>query len=102
TLSPEHLFDLMDRVAVRRTRRFIKQEYVGEALRGPDGRAVAIEFPTPLLHRVDYELSEAGERLLDAVVYALDDPYAVADPPLSMLQRLRNRCSDPKRLSMAR
>jgi len=101
TLSPEHLFDLMDRVAVRRTRRFIKQEYVGETFRGPDGRDVAIEFPTPHLHRVDYKLSGAGEKLLDAVVYALDDPQADADP-VSMLERLRDRCADVKRLSMAR
>jgi hypothetical protein len=102
TLSPEHLFDLMDRVAVRRTRRFIKQEYTGEMLRGPDGRQVAIEFPTPRLHRVDYDLTGIGENLLNAVVYALDDPQADADPPVELLRRLRDRCADPERLSMAR
>ena len=32
TLSPEHLFDLMDRVAVRRTRRFVKQAYLHDRI----------------------------------------------------------------------
>jgi hypothetical protein len=102
TLSPEHLFDLMNQVAVRRTRHFIKKEYAGETLIGPDGRPQTIEFPTPRLHRVEYELTEIGTKLLDTVVYALDDPLAENDPPIPLRQRLKDRCSDPKRLSMAR
>ena len=102
TLSPEHLFDLMNQVAVRRTRHFIKKEYAGETLIGPDGRPQVIEFPTARLHRVEYELTGLGRKLLDAVVYALDDPQAEHDPPIPLRQRLKDRCADPKRLSMAR
>ena len=102
TLSPEHLFDLMDRVAVRRTRRFIKQEYAGETMRGPNGSQIEIEFPTPRLHRVEYELSPQGQDLLERVVYALDDPRPENAPPRSMLERLRARCANAERLSMAR
>ena len=98
-LSPEHLFDLMDRVAVRRTRGFIKSEYSGEEMVGPDGTRMAIEFPTPRLHRVDYALSAQGEALLDAVVHALEDDTAGG---LDLYERLRVRCEDPTRLSMAR
>ncbi len=102
TLSPEHLFDLMDRVAVRRTRGFIKREYSGDLITGPDGREREIEFPTPRLHRVDYTLAPQGEKLLQAVVHALDDPQADATPPVDLFTRLRDRCQDPTRLSMAR
>ncbi len=35
-------------------------------------------------------------------MYALDDPQADADPPVPLLQRLRDRCADSERLSMAR
>ena len=101
-LSPEHLFDLMDQVAVRRTRKFIKDEYVGETMTGPGGKEVTIEFPTPKLDRLDYEFSPAGESLLHAVVYALEgqkyDPKIKGD----MERALRDRCADPERLSMAR
>ncbi len=98
-LSPEHLFDLMDRVAVRRTRGFIKSEYAGEEMVGPDGTKMAIEFPTPRLHRVDYALTPQGAKLLDAVVHALEDD---AGSGLDLYERLRQRCEDPTRLSMAR
>ena len=102
TLSPEHLFDLMDQVAVRRTRKFSKDEYSGDTMVGPGGREITIEFPTPKLDRIDYEFSPAGEKLLSAVVYALEgqdyDPRLAGD----MERALIERCADPKRLSMAR
>lgn len=102
TLSPEHLFDLMDQVAVRRTRKFIKDEYSGDTMTGPGGQEVTIEFPTPKLDRIDYEFTPSGEKLLNAVVYALEgqeyDPRLDGD----MERALVERCADPKRLSMAR
>lgn len=98
SLSPEHLFDLLDQVAVRRTRRFIKNNYAGELMRGPDGRDQEIEFPTPKLYRIDYDFSKQGEKLLTDVEYALGD----GDPALDLPVRLKERCGDPDRLSMAR
>ena len=93
-LSPEHLFDLLDQVAVRRTRRFIKRHYQGETIEAPDGTIETIKFPTPVLERLDYDLNETGQRLLDAVVYALDNPDDVA--------RYQDRQRDPDRLMLAR
>ena len=93
-LSPEHLFDLLDQVAVRRTRRFIKRHYQGETIEGPDGTIETIKFPTPVLERLDYDLNETGQQLLEAVVYALESPDDVA--------RYQDRQRDPHRLMLAR
>ena len=46
-LTPEHLFDLMDQVAVRRTRKFVKEHYANEMIIGPDGKPTTIKFPQP-------------------------------------------------------
>ncbi|MCZ7528914.1 MAG: hypothetical protein M5U31_00350 [Acidimicrobiia bacterium] len=45
-LSPEHLFDVLDAVAVRRTRSFIKHYYPHDTIR-VDGHKFPITFPTP-------------------------------------------------------
>lgn len=96
-LTPEHLFDLMDQVAVRRTRKFVKDHYANEMILGPDGKYTAIKFPQPKVRRIDYDLDADGLALIDAMVYALDDP---TDPqaPLSWEDRSR----DPDRLMLAR
>jgi release factor glutamine methyltransferase len=62
----------MDQVAVRRTRRFVQKHYPHDTITLPDGSKATINFPTPKPVRIDYDLDEDGERLLDAVVYALD------------------------------
>lgn len=72
SLSPERLFDLLDRTTVRRTRSFVREHYRDDRFLGADGTEQTITFPTPVLHRLDYELDEAGEALLDAVTRALD------------------------------
>lgn len=72
TLSPVHLFAMLDEVAVRRTRSFVKRHYAGSTIRGPDGKDVPIEFPTPRVERVDYELDEEGQELLDRMISALE------------------------------
>ncbi len=96
SLSPEHLFDLMDQIAVRRTRRFVKQHYVGDTIE-LDGVQVTIKFPQPDLKRLDYDLDAPGQQLLDRVVYALDSPDG--DPAAS---RYEQRQRDPRRLMLAR
>ncbi len=96
-LTPEHLFDLMDQVAVRRTRKFVKEHYPNELITGPDGRLTTIKFPQPRVRRIEYGLDEAGLALIDAVVYALDDPTDPHTP-----RAWEDRVLDPKRLMLAR
>ena len=96
TLSPEHLFDLMDRVAVRRTRRFIKKEYIHDLIRDNRGNLVPIEFPTPVVNRITYELDELATELVDKVIHAL----AVSDDEGLVVRSGSHR--DPSRLSLAR
>jgi hypothetical protein len=96
-LTPEHLFDLMDQVAVRRTRKFVKQHYANEMIFGSDGRPTTIKFPQPKVRRIDYELDADGLALIDAMVYALDDP---TDPQAP--QAWEDRSRDPERLMLAR
>jgi hypothetical protein len=96
-LTPEHLFDLMDQVAVRRTRKFVKEHYANEMIFGPDGKPTTIRFPQPKVRRIDYELDKDGLALIDAMVYALDDP---TDPQAP--QPWEDRSRDPERLMLAR
>jgi len=56
-LSPEHLFDVMDKIAVRRTREFVKQHYAGDRIFYNDEWR-EIRFPKPRVKRVDYSLEE--------------------------------------------
>lgn len=96
-LTPEHLFDLMDQVAVRRTRKFVKEHYTNEMIVGPDGKATTIKFPQPKVRRLDYDLDDDGLALIDAMVYALDDP---TDPHAPMAWE--DRSLDSRRLMLAR
>lgn len=96
-LTPEHLFDLMDQVAVRRTRKFVKEHYANEMIFGPDGKPTTIKFPQPKVRRIDYLLDADGLALIDAMVYALDDP---TDPHAPHAWEDRSR--DPERLMLAR
>lgn len=96
-LTPEHLFDLMDQVAVRRTRKFVKEHYANEMIFGPDGKPTTIKFPQPKVRRIDYALDADGLALIDAMVYALDDP---TDPHAPHAWQDRSR--DPERLMLAR
>lgn len=94
-LTPEHLFDLMDQVAVRRTRKFVKEHYANELIIGPDGKPTTIKFPQPKVRRIDYALDDDGLALIDAM--ALDDPTDPHTP-----RAWEDRTLDPKRLMLAR
>jgi len=96
-LTPEHLFTLMDQVAVRRTRKFVKDNYPGQEIIGPNGQKMIIEFPTPKVYRIDYAHENAGDELISKVVYALDLPE---DVPL--VSRYFEKRNDPGRLILAR
>jgi superfamily II DNA or RNA helicase len=57
-LSPEHLFDVIDQVAVRRTRRFVKHHYVGDKV-VVNGVEQEIRFPVPRVLKMTYDLDTA-------------------------------------------
>jgi hypothetical protein len=57
-LSPEHLFDVLDAVSVRRTRPFVKRYYPNDRII-IDGIEVPISFPRPRPVSVPYQLDEA-------------------------------------------
>ncbi|WP_375399428.1 SNF2-related protein [uncultured Amnibacterium sp.] len=96
-LSPEHLFDLMDQVAVRRTRKFVKEQYPNQRVPGPGGTEVVVAFPKPEVRRIDYELPPSGITLIDRMIYALDRPD---DSELYVSHSAPD--ADPWRLKLAR
>ena len=86
-LSPEHLFDVLEAVAVRRTRPFVKRWYGDDAITLPDGTRLPIEFPTPRTHRVDYDLEAALPGFLERFADALDADPLVPEPGKITLAR---------------
>ena len=57
-LSPDMLFDVLDEVAVRRTRHFVRKYYPHDRIIGPGGIETPIQFPQPHVKKVSYELDE--------------------------------------------
>jgi len=55
-LEPDLLFDILDGIAVRRTRQFVQNWYPNERIQLPDGETIAVTFPDPKVIRVNYEL----------------------------------------------
>lgn len=96
TLRPEHLFDLMDQVAVKRTRKFIKAHYKNQKVRASDGQELTVEFPEPNPYKIEYDLDEAGSALVDAVISALHVPDDEANP------RYHDVKHNPEQLILAR
>lgn len=82
-LTPDALFDVLDAVAVRRTRRFIKRFYPYERIRKGDIETT-ITFPQPVVKRVDYDLGALPEffaRFLHALgVDPTDDENPLPSP----------------------
>lgn len=97
SLSPKHLFDLMDRVTVRRTRAFIKKNYPHATIAGAGGKQVPIVFPESEIYQISYELLEHGRKLVDRMVYSLDVP-----DDAGLASRYSERSNDPNRLMLAR
>jgi PLD-like domain/Helicase conserved C-terminal domain/SNF2-related domain len=100
-LSPEHLFDILDAVAVRRTRRFVRNHYVGQRI---DESSATLAFPEPVVRRVDYDLSPVVEGFFGAFAHALGadldgdnpDPFFGGEIPDGGLTTI-----DPARLTLA-
>ena len=81
-LTPEHLFDVIDATAVRRTRSFVKRFYPNDRL-VIDGAETPISFPTPRVRKVDYDLDRVLPGFFDEIGAALgadddDDGDALA------------------------
>lgn len=101
-LSPEHLFDILDAVAVRRTRRFVRNHYVGQRIDNDDARPLV--FPEPQVRRVDYDLTPALDTFFDTFAHALGadrdpdepDPFYAGEIPDGGLATL-----NPERLTLA-
>jgi len=77
-LSPEHLFDVLDAVAVRRTRSFVKRYYPNNTVK-IKGEETAIIFPTPEVKRVTYRFDQVLPGFFEEFARALDpdsDPRA--------------------------
>ena len=70
-LSPKDLFDVLDEVAVRRTRHFIKNYYAGDTI-NIDGVQQTIEFPQPIVQRGDYDLDKVLPGFFVELESALD------------------------------
>ena len=85
-LSPEHLFDVLDAVAVRRTRSFVKQYYPNDTVRIA-GREQRIVFPTPRVCRVVYDIDAVLPGFFDRIEKALDPDAGPGNPDVLSLAR---------------
>jgi hypothetical protein len=70
-LSPDKLFDILDNVAVRRTRHFVKRYYPNDRVE-LNGEQVPIVFPEPHVRKVPYELDEVLPGFFERFAHALD------------------------------
>ncbi|MDE0116484.1 MAG: helicase-related protein [bacterium] len=85
-LTPEHLFDVLDAVAVRRTRSFVKRFYPNDTIK-VGGHDQLIVFPTPRVHKVDYKLDDVMPGFFDRFARALDPEANPDDPGVLSLAR---------------
>lgn len=72
-LTAQHLFDVLDATAVRRTRRFVKNHYQGDRIR-VRGEEREITFPTCEVRRVDYDLAGVLPEVFEDLAMALGAP----------------------------
>ena len=93
-LSPDKLFDILDAVAVRRTRRFVKDYYADAKLR-VDGHEITITFPKvkiepPVGYNLDRLLPGFFQRLehaLDCALGGCEHDAAIAEMSTLSLAR---------------
>ena len=85
-LTPQHLFDVLDTVAVRRTRSFIKRYYPNDTVIIA-GREQTITFPTPRVRKVSYDLDAVLPGFFDRFAHALDPDTDPEDPESLTLAR---------------
>jgi hypothetical protein len=77
-LTPEHLFDVLDAVAVRRTRPFVRRYYPNDTVE-LDGATTTITFPTPRVRKVSYDLDDVLPGFFPRFAHALEGPQSAVD-----------------------
>lgn len=100
-LSPEHLFDVLDAVAVRRTRRFVRNHYVGQKINDSGDTLV---FPEPQVRRVDYDLEPLLTGFFTVFAHALGADRDPDEPDQFYAGEIPNdglTSIDPTRLTLA-
>ncbi len=85
-LTPEHLFDVLDAVAVRRTRSFVKRFYPNDTIK-VGGKEQPIVFPTPRVRKVDYRLDDVMPGFFERFADALNPEPDADDPDALSLAR---------------
>ena len=85
-LTPEHLFDVLDAVAVRRTRAFVKRFYPNDTIK-VGGKDQPIVFPTPRVHKVNYNLDAVLPGFFDRFSHALNPDASPDEPNVLSLAR---------------
>jgi hypothetical protein len=100
-LSPELLFDILDAVAVRRTRQFVRTHYVGQRI---DKSGATLVFPEPVVRRVDYDLAPVLEGFFDEFAHGLGADRDPSEPDLFYSGHIPPEglsSLDPRRLTLA-
>ena len=77
---------MLDAVAVRRTRSFVKAYYPNDTV-PIDGRDQVIAFPTPRVRKVSYDLDAVLPGFFDRIARALDPEASPGDPESLTLAR---------------
>lgn len=81
-LNPDMLYPIIDATTVKRTRKFIKNNYADDLIPLPDGQRVPIRFPKPIASSITYSLEEALPGFLDELETALAPQHG--EPLLKM------------------
>jgi superfamily II DNA or RNA helicase len=95
-LRPTHLFDVLDDVAVRRTRPFVRRYYPHDRVM-LDGTEVPITFPKPRPLTVTYELEEALPGFFHRFAVAMGVTIETTDA-----ERIETEADDLPVLTLAR
>lgn len=72
-LSPDKLFDVLDAIAVRRTRHFVSKYYPNDTV-SIGGQEIPVTFPTPVPITVEYNLDAVLPGFFTRFAHALDCP----------------------------
>jgi len=70
-LSPDVLFPIIDATTVKRTRKFIKNNYSNDLIKLPNGQHIPIQFPKPIASSINYSLENVLPGFIDELETAL-------------------------------